>query len=112
MRRTQALALAAISVFAFASACRQTRDRFPEPHTHSRNKDFCLSGLCSANWIKKKWPVILFLHGAGERRRWPGPNRGRMASAIRRYVSRAPIVVLPSVRRIAGGPSPKCNLSL
>src|SRR5215469_4239302 len=61
------------------------------------------------NWTSKAWwPVILFLHGAGER----GDDglietEVGIGTAIRRDRSRFPaIVVMPQCRKNVGGPTP------
>ena len=101
MLRTQALALsAAICVFALAVSALAGK-----PETGFLNRTLASGAKAApyqvyvpANWTKKKkWPVILFLHGAGER----GDDglvqtEVGIGTAIRRYVSRVPcIVVLP-----------------
>ena len=101
MLRTQALALSAtICVFALAASATAGK-----PETGFLNRTLATGAKAApyqvyvpANWTKKKkWPVILFLHGAGER----GDDglvqtEVGIGTAIRRYVSRVPfIVVLP-----------------
>ncbi|HEV8484796.1 MAG TPA: prolyl oligopeptidase family serine peptidase [Blastocatellia bacterium] len=101
MLRTQAMALSAvICVFAFAASASAGK-----PETGFLNRTLTAGAKAApfqvyvpANWTKKKkWPVILFLHGAGER----GDDglvqtEVGIGTAIRRYVSRVPfIVVLP-----------------
>jgi predicted peptidase len=100
MYATQFLGLALIIVLAFAGTVRAAKQEtgFLNRSVVSGGKTYSYQVYLPAGWNnKKKWPVILFLHGAGER----GEDglvqtEVGIGTAIRRYSDRVPaVVVLP-----------------
>lgn len=61
-------ALLLVSVLALAASARDDKAAFKERTITDGASSYRYKVLVPANWTaKKKWPVILFLHGAGER---------------------------------------------
>jgi len=88
--------------FAFASSARADETGFLNRVVKIGNETYRYQVYVPRDWKKtRKWPVVLFLHGAGER----GDDgfvqtEVGIGGAIRRYVDRFPaIVVMPQCRK-------------
>ncbi|MGH9938258.1 MAG: prolyl oligopeptidase family serine peptidase [Blastocatellia bacterium] len=96
------LALLGAIFFATASSARAAETGFLDRTVKVGNETYRYQVYVPREWNKRhKWPVILFLHGAGER----GDDgfvqtEVGLGSSVRRYVDRFPaIVVMPQCRK-------------
>jgi len=92
----------AASLMAAPAEARKTETGFLDRTVTVAGTEYKYQVFVPDNWTKKtKWPVILFLHGAGER----GDDgliqtEVGIGTAIRRYRSRFPaVIVMPQCRR-------------
>jgi predicted peptidase len=97
-----AVALFILSLFAFPVYSRSTETGFLNRTVKIGAETYRYQVFVPHDWNRKqKWPVVLFLHGAGER----GDDgliqtEVGVGTAIRRYVARFPaIVVFPQCRK-------------
>jgi predicted peptidase len=96
------LTLIALSLTATPSEARKTETGFLDRKVSVAGTEYKYQVFVPEDWTKnKKWPVILFLHGAGER-----SDDGLIqtevgiGTAIRRYRNRFPaVVVMPQCRK-------------
>jgi predicted peptidase len=94
----------AVSLFVVPAEAKKVQTGFLDRTVAVAGTEYKYQVFVPDNWTpKKKWPVILFLHGAGER----GDDglvqtEVGIGTAIRRYRSRVPaIVVMPQCRKDA-----------
>ena len=94
--------IAAVSVFVAPAEARKVQTGFLDRTVVVAGTEYKYQVFVPDEWTsKKKWPIILFLHGAGER----GDDgiiqtEVGIGTAIRRYRSRVPaIVVMPQCRK-------------
>jgi predicted peptidase len=92
----------AVSLLAVTAEAKKVQTGFLDRTVAVAGTDYKYQVFVPDNWTdKQKWPVILFLHGAGER----GDDgliqtEVGIGTAIRRYRSRVPaIVVMPQCRK-------------
>jgi predicted peptidase len=92
----------AVSLFAVPAEAKKVQTGFLDRTVAVAGTEYKYQVFVPEDWTdKKKWPVILFLHGAGER----GDDgliqtEVGVGTAIRRYRSRVPaIVVMPQCRK-------------
>ncbi|MGH9831480.1 MAG: prolyl oligopeptidase family serine peptidase, partial [Blastocatellia bacterium] len=97
-----AAAFAIILLLALPASSRATETGFLNRTVKAANETYRYQVFVPANWNKnQKWPVIMFLHGAGER----GDDgfvqtEVGLGTAIRRHVERFPaVVVMPQCRK-------------